>query len=123
MFDYEVKETATGFEASTPYRQVVYLGETEEEAIGAMLKGVAELAWYGSMDPADPDRKGCSPLQHTMSILCNHLRRHLERRRERIDASYDQELEAQLGADLARTNEVIGGLATSIAALARIKAL
>lgn len=127
VFAYEVKPVGKGFEASTPYRQIVYLGETEQEAIGAMLKGVAELAWSGSMDPAAPERKGCPPLQHTMSILCNHLRWHLERRRERIDDSHDQApgeaLDGQLAAELTRTNEIISGLATSIAALSRIKAL
>jgi hypothetical protein len=127
VFAYEVKPAAIGFEASVPYRQVVYWGETEREATGAMLKGVAELAWNGSLDPAQPERKGCPPLQHTMSILCSQLRWHLECRRDRIDDSHDQisgeALDAQLAGDLARTNEIISGLSTAIAALSRIKAL
>lgn len=128
VFEYEViKQAPDRFEATTPYRQIVYLGATEREAIGAMLKGVAELAWSGSLDPAAPDRKGCPPLQHTMSILCNHLRWHLERRRQRIDDSHDtepgSESEGHALAELGRFNEVISGLATSIAALSRIKAL
>lgn len=145
VFAYEVKPTEGGFEASIPYRQVVYLGSTEQEAVGAMLKGVAELAWKGSLDPAAPTRMGSPPLQHTMDILCDHLQWHLERRRERIEDSNSERFGApgpsdtgRFGgppdspetlwaqgcySDLARTNEIISGLATSIAALSRIKAL
>lgn len=123
VFEYEVTPTADGFEASTPYRKVVYLGSTEQEAMGAMLKGVAELAWRGSLDPEAPGRKGSPPLQHTMDILCDHLQWHLDRRRERIEDSQDLPGEQGILPDLARTNDVISGLATSIAALARIKAL
>ena len=145
VFDYEVKPTESGFEARTPYREVVYVGATEREAVGAMLKGVAELAWKGSLDPAAPTRMGSPPLQHTMDILCDHLQWHLERRRERIEDSHSDRFgdpgpsgtgrfggppdswealwEQGCYSDLARTNEVISGLATSIAALSRIKAL
>lgn len=135
VFEYEVKPTESGFEARTPYREIVYLGSTEQEAIGAMLKGVAELAWRGSLDPAAPERKGSPPLQHTMDIICDHLRWHLNQRRERIESSHteispfgsgpssDLPRELRCLSELARTNEIISGLATSIAALARIKAL
>jgi hypothetical protein len=145
VFEYEVKQTEHGFEARTPYREIVYLANTEREAIGGMLKGVAELAWKGSLDPAAPTRVGSPPLQHTMDILCDHLQWHLERRRERIEDSHSERFgdpgDSDAGrfggapdssetlwaqgcySDLARTNEVISGLATSIAALSRIKAL
>ena len=127
-FEYEVKPAAAGFEARTPYRQVVYLGETEREAIGAMLKGVAELAWRGHLHPEHPERQGSPPLQHAMQILADHLSLELERRRDRIeDCSAepvdDSAAQTQCIADLGRRNEIISGLATSIAALARIKAL
>lgn len=126
-FEYEVKAAAVGFEARTPYRDIVYWGDTEKEAIGAMLKGVAELAWKGHLHPEQPERKGSPPLQHAMQILADHLSWQLERRRERIDDSHDvlegSTAETQCVADLARRNELICGLATSIAALARIKAL
>lgn len=128
LFAYEVKPVGAGFEARTPYRQVVYWGETEKDAIGAMLKGVADLAWKGHLHPEQPERKGSPPLQHAMNILADHLSWHLERRRERIDDCSsepveDSVAESQCLTELTRRNEVISGLATSIAALARIKAL
>lgn len=123
VFEYVVTPSADGYEARTPYREVVFLGSTEREAVGAMLKGMAELAWKGSLDPEAPERKGSPPLQHTMSILSDHLRWHLERRREQIDDSPGIPAGQERLPDLTRTNDVISGLATSIAALARIKAL
>lgn len=133
-FEYKVEQFQSKPEiwhATTPYRQIVWAGETREEAIGMMLRGFAELARGGSLDPANPHRIGETDMQHAMACLTTALARHVERRREQIEfqnerqgkpdkpQAYDQ-LDPQ---SFNRLNEIISGLATSIAALARVKEL
>lgn len=43
-----------GFQATTPYRRVTWLGATEQEAIGAMLYGLCDLVKRGCLDPENP---------------------------------------------------------------------
>lgn len=131
------KKTESGlFEAKTPYREVVWLGETEEEAIRSMLYGVAELARSGAMDPDRPHSKGVPPIQHALNILSRALAWEIDCRRQRAydvatlreDADLGNEVApegtaARVDADLARRNEVIAGIATAVAALARVKEL
>lgn len=67
-FEYSVQPVAAesfpellpngGFEATTPYRRVTWLGETEQEAIGAMLYGLCDLAKRGYLDPSAPHAPG-----------------------------------------------------------------
>lgn len=131
VFDYSITQQDGQFTAMTPYRQIGYIGTSEKEAIGSMLRGVAELAWSGSLHPDDPYRKGAPPLQHVMQILNSSLEWHIARRREQIEHENKAAPETPDSNDvqlpnsprLNRLNEIISGLATSIAALARVKEL
>lgn len=122
---------ALPFEAEVPYRQITWGGATEAEAVGAMLHGVAELARRGSIHADHPERPGVTPIQHAMTILSEHLDWHVERRREQIDHTNRKQNETPDSHDvelpnnprLNRLNEIISGLATAIAALARVKEL
>ena len=158
LFEYRVEKRNHGdeahpgflYEASIPYRGIVWIGQTEEEAIGCMLKGVAELSWQGSLDPNAPHRPGRPPIQQALQLLEQALSYSLERRREKIEAANNGYLlsdpdmmhaqtidlknlstkpvvtsEAPLlnDASFLRNNEIIAGLATAIAALGRVKEL
>jgi len=62
-FEYSVGPGPDGgFAATTPYRQVFWLGDTEQEAIGAMLFGLCDLVKRGCLDPADPHAPGSESL-------------------------------------------------------------
>jgi hypothetical protein len=136
------------WEASTE-RGGVFVGATPEEAIASLVKGVAQLAYDGHMDPANPEQMGASPVQHCMNVLSRHLGWHMARRQ---DALRDRDAEAQKLGDFrgasfmdperaekaasARAvaahnfapligghNEAIAAIGTAISALARIKDL
>lgn len=136
----EIKASAGAHEtqrffASLPFRDVVGEGATVEEAAGDLLRAYARLAYYGSLDPEAPNDVGAPPLQHVMNILQRLLQKRLLQRfedwRDRsIDAHAEAGFpEATAGSNwtkdpiFARTNEVLSGIATAIAALARIKEL
>lgn len=133
-FTYEPRPDELGYQGSTPYRQIVYHGQTPEEVIGAMLHDMAELAWRGHLNPGDPEQKGAPPLQHVMQILSYSLEWHIERRKEQIEVDNSRNPDGVPAPDpndmrlptsprLNRLNEIISGLGTAIAALARIKEL
>lgn len=114
------------FEAATPYRACVYQGETAEAAVGALLLGVGLLSRDGHMNPEHPTAKGVPPIQHAISVLSEKLVWHSERRREHLTNESTSGLDAPDDAAIqriARDNEIISALATSIAALARVKDL
>lgn len=144
----EKAEPLEGYMVHLPYRDIYWVGETPEEAIGQMLRGVAKLARDGSIDPDDPARMGCPPIQHAMNLLMGALAGQLERRRGRIDyanrniipgASVRPPAEGQeeskkvmdlgppsnpiLDTEFHRDNEIIAALGTAISALARVKEL
>jgi hypothetical protein len=59
--EYEVKPAPPtdllpegGYQATTPYRHIVWLGATEKEAIGSMLYGLCDLVKRGCLDPDAP---------------------------------------------------------------------
>lgn len=132
-FDWSTTEQSDGtWTARTPYREVLWTGDTEKEAIGAMLRGVCELSRDGKLDPEAPSERGVPPIQHTLQVLGRALEWHTERRREQIAHDNTKGTEQPDGHDvnelvlsprLSRLNEIISGLATSIAALARVKEL
>jgi hypothetical protein len=124
-FEYSVVQKGTSFEASIPYRQIVWLGNTEREAIGSMMRGIAQLARDGSLNPDCPSRTGSPPVQFALDVLTEELGRAVELRREdAVDASASLGQPALLATpDFARRNEVVSGIATAIAALARVKEL
>lgn len=134
------------YEASTPHRSVAYGGRSPEEAIGALLLGMMFLARDGSINPNNPRMRGVPPIQHVIEVLNERLIWQIERRRERLDnakadgpgapaaippSSNDPEaktfhedlLHQSALAGIAKDNEIISALATSIAALARVKDL
>lgn len=118
------------YQAWTPFRNITYVGTTREEAISAMLFGVAELARNGSFNPNDPMAKGSPPLQHAMEVLQARLEWHLARRKEYVDQYYEAtgtsvpESNPNLFAgEGGKNNEAIISLGTAIAALARVKDL
>ena len=118
---------AVFYEASMPYRACIYQGDTPEAALGALLLGVGLMGRDGHMNPEQPTVKGVPPVQHAISILAEKLVWHSERRREHLtneptaglmepdsDAAFQR---------ISRDNDIISSLATSIAALARVKDL
>jgi hypothetical protein len=151
-FDFEVFPAPEGSEtpgyvARTPYRQVFYCGDTEHEAIGHMLRGVAQLAREGYLNPNDPESKGVPPLQHVLSLLTEFLVKNVAQRQEIIETArwvtettprtteyveskgYDPSIPVEdnrknlTNPDFLRLNEIISGISTAIAALARVKEL
>jgi len=111
------------YEAKTPYRDITFVGKTLEEAVGAMLKGVALLARCGSFNPEQPQLPGVPPIQHAIEILTERLAGQTERRREKLPVDGPIPPAEQNLASIARDNEIISALATTIAALARVKDL
>jgi hypothetical protein len=117
--------------AFTPYRAVVWTGSTVASAVAGMLHGLADLARKGSLNPSNPHDKGALPVQHAIHILSERLVWQVERRHESLrDFTYDGPFDPDHSepykralAKTARDNEVISALATSIAALARVKDL
>lgn len=128
------------YEASTPYRAVVYQGATPEEALAALLKGHCLLSREGAINPNSPYEPGSPPIQHAVHILTERLVSAVERRKDHllmsgyaenpahvgaltVNGISDDELNEQLLRSVARDNEVVSSLATAIAALARVKDL
>jgi hypothetical protein len=124
------------FAAMAPYRACVWTGETPEEAIGGMIRDYADLARRGSIDPNHPNDKGSPPIQHAIHTLTERLLWQVDRRKEHlgmideysgpglVESSPDAGcFYTQALSDVTRDNEIISALATSIAALARVKDL
>ncbi len=133
------------FQASTPYRAVFYSADTAEDALGCLLKGMCHLSREGAINPSNPLRPGAPPIQHVIHILTERLLQMVEHRQDHLVMSgytpdpahisapelsaehlkrpAPEELNEQLVRAVARDNEVISALATSIAALARVKDL
>lgn len=122
--DGSVKEHAEWmYEATTPYRNCVWTGYSQEEAVGAMLKGVAEMARDGSINPARPADLGAPPIQHAIELLTERLMWQSDRRREKVVGGGPLSPVSDYITAIARDNEILAGLATAIAALARVKDL
>lgn len=132
----EVTEREGRFEARLPFRAVVADEATRDEAIGALVHCYAELAWKGSINPHYPYRVGSPPIQHVLEILQDALQFTVELRRdnweenvlagENTAAAREQKTTAGgawVDTQFNRRNEVISGLGTAIAALARVKEL
>lgn len=61
-FAFEARQGSSGmWEATTPYRAVVWLGETRDEAIAAMIYGLCEMIKKGYIDPERPYAPGKGP--------------------------------------------------------------
>ena len=128
-YEYTIEKYKQEYHVRIPYRALVWIGDTPELAIGSMLRGVAKLARDGSMDPDYPSKPGEPAIQHAISVLTEELSRHVSSRRDMI-ADEPFKLASQgASSDLAskpafsRRNELVSGIATAIAALARVKEL
>ena len=133
-FEYEVRRSSDSnapefaYEARAPYRNVVYVGRTPEEALAALLQGFSLLSRDGSLNPEIPYERGAPPVQHAIEVLAARLRWQVDRRREHLRQTEEAvpstlELRERMLAATQQDNEVISALATSIAALARVKDL
>jgi hypothetical protein len=125
------------YTASTPYRACVTTGNTPEEAVSSLLFCFTELARNGSFNPKYPSEHGDPPVQHAINILTERLLWQVERRHEHLGRADADIVWAERNADekaekerqemylsfVARDNEIISALGTSIAALARVKDL
>jgi hypothetical protein len=114
------------YAAITPYRAVVWTGDTPGAALGCMLKGLAEYSRSGSLNPDHPTQMGVPPIQHVLEILSERMIWQVDRRREKltqIDDLFQKDSDSYWLQQIAKDNEVISALATSIAALARVKDL
>lgn len=108
-------------------RSICCTGSSAAEAIACALHEVAQLARDGHLDPNEPERPGCPPIQHVMNILSDRVAWHIARRRESCDAVDKLPGQQDVYRDSARRfgpqDENIAALGTAIAALARIKDL
>lgn len=121
-----VNPGATHYAATTPYRSITWVGSTPGTALGAMLRGFSELSRSGALNPKDPNQQGATPIQHVLEILSERLTWQMERRRDslgQVDPLVPTEADTQWISRVAKDNEIISALATSIAALARVKDL
>lgn len=115
------------YSAVTPYRSCIWHADTPGAAIGSMIRGMAELARSGALDPNKPNRKGSTTIQHVLEILSEKLAWQLEQRHTSLaevdDTFHDRKTNDAYLNNVARDNEIIAALGTSIAALARVKDL
>lgn len=118
------------YEAWTPYRMVSYSGESPEQAIAAMLHGVARLARDGAMHPDRPSDQGAPSIQHALNVLTERLAWQTERREEHVHDLNERggmaagpDTKTTLMPGLERNNQIIAALGTAIAALARVNDL
>jgi hypothetical protein len=118
--------SADKFYASLPFRQVRYEAATAEDARANLMRDYCLLSRRGSFDPNNPNAEGVPMLQHVLEVLQEELDERLKSRREctRRDEATDTPGSDPAYDDVAsKRSEVIAGLATAIAALARVKAL
>lgn len=125
------------YEASLPFRQVICEGDTEASAVASLMRSYCEMARAGSFNPHSPFNRGAPTIQHVMSLLMEELGRQLQYRYSdwehmtQTEEVHDQAVELETPAGgawtknpaFARRNEVISGLSTALAALARVKEL
>lgn len=112
------------WEAAFEQRRVVFDGASPDEAIAAMLHGVAKLAHSGAMHPDRPERMGSTAIQHAINVLTDRLAETTRLREaaiEEVRQDHDQGFAIELTATpVNKLNQVIAALGTAIAALGRI---
>jgi hypothetical protein len=125
------------FSVVCAHRQVMFTGNTLEEAVGHALKGYAELGWNGSINPYNPSAVGSPIIQHVLEILQHALSDQVAQRyqdwaegapgREVVELAEQEGTTAgavwSKSPTFTRRNEIVSGIATAIAALARVKEL
>jgi hypothetical protein len=102
------------FEASCKARNVVCVGETADEALGALVKYYCDLGRRGCIDPSNPEALGNGAIQHVLSVLTEELTRVIETRR-------DIQFDATRVSDMRFYSEHVTALGTAIAAVGRVK--
>jgi hypothetical protein len=115
------------FYASLPFRQVFFEGATADDALACLVRGYCELSRNGSFNPGNPDARGVPMLQHVLEILQEELNSRLQLRRGCVLPERKEDdtpaNEPVYDDTTSKRSDVIAGLATAIAALARVKAL
>lgn len=120
------------YQASVPYRNVIWTGNTAEEALSCMLSGLCEYSRSGQFNPSAPRDPGAPPIQHALELLVErldwdikHRAAHLRSvRADEFNPEPDESAAKQAAiSNVVKNNEIIAALATSIAALARVKDL
>jgi hypothetical protein len=139
----DVRQVESGmWDAHLPFRRVYAQGSSKEEALAGLVRVYCQLARDGSFNPHFPQRVGAPPIQHAIEILNEILKFHVTSRYDdwrdlasECDHPADDRGAAKPGEETTaggrytrdprfnRRNEVISGLATAIAALARVKEL
>lgn len=72
------------YEASAPYRAVFYRGDTPENALACLMKGLCHLSREGALNPSNPYRPGSPPIQHAIHILTERLLQMVEHRQDHL---------------------------------------
>lgn len=72
------------FEASTPYRACYFRGDSPEEALACLIKGMCDLSRQGAINPRSPHTVGSPPIQHAIHILTERLLLCVEQRRDHL---------------------------------------
>jgi hypothetical protein len=122
------------WDARLPFRSLYAQGSSKDEAVGGLMREYCQLAREGAFNPHRPHHVGAPPIQHAMEILEEQLRFHTASRYDDWNELAGESIPADppettaggmytRDPRFARRNEVISGLATAIAALARVKEL
>jgi hypothetical protein len=122
-----VEQEGDRFKASLPFRSLTSEAGSEEEARAGLLRLMCELSRNGSFDPHNPDARGVPPVQHALEVLYEELGNQLNLRRGAVlpfrDDNDEPENEVSYDADVGKRSDVLSGVATALASLARVKAL
>lgn len=141
---FETRRTTAGsgprkWEALIHQRDCVWTGETEAEAIGKMLNGVARMSFSWSVDPSCPEEPGPvnnDPVQQCIELLHRKLaqlvtesadsaKRLAETERpfkKETDRPYRETRRiVESRRSFQETRRVIGNVGTALAALCRIE--
>ena len=115
------------WEATIHQRDCAWLGETEAEAIGNMVNGIAMLAADGMIDPRRPDEPGPisrdNPVQQCVELLERKLKLLVA---ESADATGKADADPSAVHDenrrrLQEARRTIGNVGTALAALCRVE--
>lgn len=140
--------TAEVWQAELPFRSIRGEGSSPDEAVATLFRTYCELSRTGAFTPHNPDAKGVPPVQHVLNVLSEMLQGEIHNRNSNREFTYENDMRADDEQSTANTrpgraaggaptwgsayrdhhvftrdNQVISGLATAIAALARVKEL
>jgi hypothetical protein len=120
----KVSQSSDRVSIRCPYRELVVEGDSLNDAVGQALKLYCELGARGSINPEHPDRPGGNVIQHVMSVLSKAMESAIELRRgcgPVVDS--DGNITNPHAAVFSQRNQEISGLATALAAVARVNVM